>query len=113
MTLNHGAFGAALTDTELADGDWKNVVNLACVETRGVEVGLTDARADTRVWLDALELGAYDVISQPFCSSEGQRILSSALPARPEAWSAAPTTQQSDRPAPDRFSDPVPKPFSR
>ena len=91
--LNHETFGVVLTETDLADGDWKDVVTLACAEKRGVEVVVTDARADTRLWLDALERGAYDVVCQPFCSSEVQRILSNALSARPEARSAVPASQ--------------------
>ncbi|HLE37828.1 MAG TPA: hypothetical protein VI699_11870, partial [Candidatus Acidoferrales bacterium] len=79
VKLDHELFGVVLTEAALPDGNWKDVLDLARAEARGSAVVVTDPLADTRLWMDALDLGAYDLVCQPFCSSEVQRILSNAL----------------------------------
>ena len=44
----------------------------------GAEVIVTDPNADVRFWAEALNLGAYDMLAQPFCETEVRRILSNA-----------------------------------
>ena len=46
--------------------------------TPGPDVIVTDASADARFWAEALNLGAYDLIAQPFAAAEVRRILSNA-----------------------------------
>lgn len=85
-------FGVVLTEADLPDGNWKDVLTLARGEVSGSEVVVTTPQADTGLWLDVLESGAYDLVCQPFCSFEVQRILSNALSERrdvPHACHAA------------------------
>ncbi len=82
--LEAGTFGAVLTEARLADGTWADVVRLAGQAKRGPAVVVADELADTRFWLDALELGAYDVLTKPFCLGEVQRILANALHEPPQ-----------------------------
>ena len=42
------------------------------------QVIVTDPHADARFWSEALNLGAYDLLAQPFCEAEVRRILSNA-----------------------------------
>ena len=67
-----------LTEANLPDGTWLDVLDLARRVTPGSEVIVTDAAADARFWAEALNLGAYDLIAQPFATAEVQRILSNA-----------------------------------
>ncbi len=72
-------FGAVLTDSSLPDGTWKDVVKMVRNAKRSSAVVVSDRLADADFWVDALELGAYDVLLKPFCCGEVQRILANAL----------------------------------
>jgi len=67
-----------LTEANLPDGTWRDVLELARNTEPASEVIVTDASADARFWAEALNLGAYDLIAQPFATAEVQRILSNA-----------------------------------
>ena len=54
---------------------------------RDFEVIVTDAQANARLWTEALNLGAYDLLAQPFYEPEVRRILHNAC-SRP-AYSSA------------------------
>lgn len=82
--LEAEAFGAVLTERRLSDGSWKDVVRLVRQAGRKAAVVVTDALADARFWIDALEFGAYDVLVKPFYCGEVQRILANALHEPPQ-----------------------------
>ena len=88
--LEGEAFGVVLTEARLPDGNWADVVRLVGQVKRGPAVVVTDELADTRFWLDALELGAYDVLPKPFCCGEVQRILANALQEPPRLTRSMP-----------------------
>ncbi len=64
-----------LTEAVLPDGTWLSVLALARQLTPSPEVIVTQPHADVRFWSEALNLGAYDLIPQPFAASEVRRIL--------------------------------------
>ncbi|MBI2680259.1 MAG: hypothetical protein HYX25_04535 [Candidatus Solibacter usitatus] len=84
------SYRVILTESTLPDGTWLAVLELARVLKPSPEVIVTQALADARFWSEALNLGAYDLIPQPFAASEVRRILSNACsrPARREAVAA-------------------------
>ena len=88
--LEAETFGVVLTDARLPDGSWADVVRLAGQARRGPAVVVTEELADTQFWLDALELGAYDVLPKPFCREEVQRILANALHEPPRLMGSMP-----------------------
>jgi DNA-binding NtrC family response regulator len=67
-----------LTEANLPDGTWRDVLELARKTEPAPDVIVTDASADARFWAEALNLGAYDLITQPFATAEVQRILENA-----------------------------------
>jgi DNA-binding NtrC family response regulator len=67
-----------LTEAGLPDGSWLDVLSLARAMAPAAEVIVTDRHADARFWAEALNLGAYDMLAQPFYESEVRRILSNA-----------------------------------
>lgn len=77
--LDYESYGAILTEARLPDGNWEDVLNLVVERSLHSAVVVTHPFADARFWADALELGAYDLLAQPFCCSEVQRILANAL----------------------------------
>jgi DNA-binding NtrC family response regulator len=77
--LEHESFGVILTEARFSDGGWEDVIKLVEHEHFQSAVVVTDRLADARLWADALDQGAYDVLAQPFCCSEVQRVLTNAL----------------------------------
>ena len=76
--IENGLYAVILTEANLPDGTWLDVLDLARQVSSGAEVIVTDAGADARFWAEVLNLGAYDVIAQPFAAGEVQRILRNA-----------------------------------
>jgi DNA-binding NtrC family response regulator len=82
--LESDRFPAVLTEAKLDDGTWQDVLPLA--RSQGAELIVTDASADARFWAEAINLGAYDLLVQPFQETEVRRVLSSASSQRRGAW---------------------------
>lgn len=81
--LQQSDYDVVLTEAFLPDANWLDVLRLAHETPGDPEVVVTDAHADARFWAEALNLGAYDLLSQPFYAPEVRRILSNAC-SRPE-----------------------------
>jgi DNA-binding NtrC family response regulator len=71
-------YDVILTEAALPDGKWLDVLHLARECPRETEVIVTDPQADARFWAEALNLGAYDLLAQPFYEPEVRRILCNA-----------------------------------
>jgi DNA-binding NtrC family response regulator len=69
-------FPVVLSEAKLEDGTWRDLLPL----TRGQrsELVVTDAFADARSWAEAINLGAFDMLVQPFHATEVCRVLASA-----------------------------------
>ena len=76
--LERNKYKVVLTEAQLQDGGWTDVLCTARRLDPTVQVIVTDPFADVRFWAEAINLGAYDVLAQPFEGSEVVRILSSA-----------------------------------
>ena len=83
-------YSVVLTEAALSDGRWPDVLRLAREYPDNVEVVVTDPQADSRLWAEALNLGVYDLLAQPFYEPEVRRILYNACSRRTyQAYSAA------------------------
>jgi len=71
-------YDVLLTEAILPDAGWLDVLQLARELPGDPEVIVTDPHADARFWAEALNLGAYDVLTQPFYAPEVRRILYNA-----------------------------------
>jgi two-component system response regulator PilR (NtrC family) len=80
--LRRQDYDVLLTEAALPDGSWLDALHLAREYPRDLEVIVTDAHADARLWSEALNLGAYDLIAQPFYEPEVRRILANACSRR-------------------------------
>jgi DNA-binding NtrC family response regulator len=76
-------FQAVLTEAELEDGTWLDVLHLARLAQ--TELVVTHPWADARFWAEALNLGAYDLLVQPFQAMEVRRVVASASSRRSDA----------------------------
>jgi DNA-binding NtrC family response regulator len=85
--LNRQDYDVILTEAALPDGKWQDVLHLARDGPRATEVIVTDPQADARFWAEALNLGAYDLLAQPFYEPEVRRILYNACSRAPSQTS--------------------------
>jgi DNA-binding NtrC family response regulator len=76
-------YSVVLTEAALDDGSWRDVLSLA--RGCGAPVVVTDAWADARTWAEAINVGAYDMLAQPFRATEVMRVLAGACSNRPAA----------------------------
>lgn len=75
-------YDVILTEAALTDGKWLDALHLARELPHDLAVIVTDRQADAGFWAEALNLGAYDVLAQPFYEPEVRRILSNACSRR-------------------------------
>ncbi len=90
--LHSREYSVILTEAKLPDGTWLDVLDLAHRAAPNSEVIVTDPEADARFWAEALNLGAYDLIAQPFATGEVQRILGNACTHSPTQLKAVRAT---------------------
>lgn len=76
--LSRNNYQVVLTEARLSDGNWLDVMHLVREDPRDLAVIVTDPQADARFWSEALNLGAYDLLAQPFYPPEVRRILTNA-----------------------------------
>lgn len=69
-------FQVVLTEAHLDDGTWLDVLKMA--RATNTELVVTHPWADARFWAEAINMGAYDLLAQPFLGSEVRRVLASA-----------------------------------
>jgi len=82
--LRQAEYDVILTESALPDGTWLDVLHLTRETPREAEVIVTDPHADARFWAEVLNLGAYDMLAQPFYEPEVRRILYNAC-SRPSS----------------------------
>jgi len=82
--LQEGDYQAILTEASLPDGKWLDLLHLVRQCPHSPQVVVTSPQADARLWAEALNLGVYDVLAQPFYEFEVRRILSNACAWRPQ-----------------------------
>jgi DNA-binding NtrC family response regulator len=74
-------FQVVLTEANLEDGTWLDVLKIA--RATNTELVVTHPWADARFWAEAINMGAYDLLAQPFFSTEVRRVLTSASGRKP------------------------------
>ena len=67
-----------LCERDLGQDTWKDVLAQATLMLHSPLIIVTSRLADEHLWAEALNLGAYDVLAQPFDATEVIRILSLA-----------------------------------
>jgi two-component system OmpR family response regulator len=82
VMLRQSNYDLVLTEAALPDGTWLDVLHLVRECPQALEVVITDPQADARLWSEALNRGAYDLIAQPFYEPEVRRILYNACSRR-------------------------------
>ncbi len=68
-----------LSDTVLPDGNWMDVLDAAAKAVEPVNVIIVSAKADTSLYLDAMDRGAFDFMTESFTVPQIVHILKCAL----------------------------------
>lgn len=92
--LSH-RISVVLCGCELADGDWRSILELVSDLPNAPPLIVTSRRADDSLWAEVLNLGGYDLLPAPFDRREVIRVTGVAwlhwkdkLPIRPLAVAA-------------------------
>ncbi len=67
-----------LAETSALDFDWKRLLHDIRELEKPPQLIVTSRHADDHLWAEALNVGAYDVLAQPFECEEVERVVSSA-----------------------------------
>jgi DNA-binding NtrC family response regulator len=62
-----------------ADGGWRDLIAETTAMGLALPVIVVSAKADERLWVDALSAGAYDALEIPFHRGETRRVLLTAV----------------------------------
>jgi DNA-binding NtrC family response regulator len=87
--LHESAFDVLIVDEAADGGGWRDLIAEIGAMGLALPVVLASAKADERLWVDALWAGAYDVIEIPFHAAETSRILLAAAQQRGHSASDA------------------------
>jgi len=68
-----------LSDTVLPDGNWMDVLDVAAKAVEPVNVIIVSSIADTRLYLDSMDHGAYDFMTDSFTIPQIVHILKCAI----------------------------------
>ena len=79
VKLQTEPYPVILTDADLPDGGWPDVLDLAERVWPRPQVIVTYRFADGHLWTEALGRGVYDFLAQPFYAGEVLRILNSVF----------------------------------
>jgi DNA-binding NtrC family response regulator len=71
--LENGNFRVVVTEANLEDGTWLDVLRLT--RSLHLELVVTDPWADAQFWAEVINLGAYDLLAQPFHKTEVRRLI--------------------------------------
>jgi DNA-binding response OmpR family regulator len=76
--LGETPIAIVVCESELLPGTWREVLEHLLLLPDPPLLIVTSRLADERLWAEALNLGAYDVLAKPFNTSEVIRVLNSA-----------------------------------
>jgi DNA-binding NtrC family response regulator len=93
--LRKRQFEVVVCEQDLPPGSWKDVLDQVAILPDPPSLIVTSRLANERLWAEALNLGAYDVLAKPFDRTEAMRVVAAAwrawagptrLPARRERY---------------------------
>jgi DNA-binding NtrC family response regulator len=71
-------FEVVVCERDLTPGSWKDVLDQATILPDPRPLIVTSRLADERLWAEALNLGAFDVLAKPFDRMETVRVIGAA-----------------------------------
>lgn len=71
--LSRSTISVVICDTDLSDDDWKDVLQHVLQARSALVLIVTSRVADHSLWAEVLNLGGYDVLTQPFDGERGDQ----------------------------------------
>ena len=78
MSLKRGGYPVVICSDELLHGTWRELVEQTQLMPDAPAVIVTSHLADDRIWAEAINLGAYDVLVKPFSAREVVPVVNTA-----------------------------------
>jgi DNA-binding response OmpR family regulator len=78
LALQKHQFAIVVCERDLPPGSWKDVLEQVAILPDPPSLIVTSRLADERLWAEALNLGAYDVLAKPFDNTEVMRVVGAA-----------------------------------
>jgi len=76
--LQKSRFPIVVTERDLSPGSWKDLLDHSAGLPMPPLLIVTSRMADERLWAEALNLGAWDVLAKPFDAQEVCRVVEGA-----------------------------------
>ncbi len=76
--LQRNPVHVVIAETDVPKWNWKNMLHDLRKLTKPPQLIVTSRNADDYLWAEALNVGAYDVLAQPFERDEVERVVASA-----------------------------------
>lgn len=76
--LRDRQFEVIVCERDLPQGSWKDVLEQVTILSDPPSLIVTSRLADERLWAEALNLGAFDVLAKPFDRMETVRVIGAA-----------------------------------
>lgn len=73
--FNNRRIAVAICDTEIGSGNWQALLTHLQSQANPANLIVSSRLADERLWAEVLNLGAYDVLLQPFDRGEVLRVV--------------------------------------
>jgi len=73
-------------EQQMPDGDWKYLLRQVGKLSYPPNLIVASRRADDRLWAEALNLGAYDLLMMPFEPAAARRVISLAFESKRREW---------------------------
>jgi DNA-binding NtrC family response regulator len=87
-----------LTESELPDGNWADVVSLSARASSPINVIVVGQEIDTKLYASVIEVGAFDFIAPPFDALDLAHVIrcaaDNALARRQAATNSRPSSQK-------------------
>jgi len=78
LSLNKD-FELLFLDAEVPGGDWQDLLEYVAISNQRCEVIVCCRVGDEKMWAEALQCGAYDLIAEPYAEQEVARVVAGAL----------------------------------
>lgn len=75
VILTTKQFPVVVCESDLGQGSWREMLAQMVRVENSPSLVVTSRLADERMWVDALTLGAYDVLAKPFDARELKRVI--------------------------------------
>ena len=89
VLLRESAASVVICERELADGDWRDILDAFTLLARPPSLIVISRLADEYLWSEVLNLGGWDVLGKPLREGEVLRAIDSAWRHWNSRWEAA------------------------